>query len=132
VIGDLHAIRTDIVGSLMRPLAWLEARQRFDSQRLSSHALQEIELACVRQLVALQETVGLDVVTDGEIGRLNFQDSFGLAVSGLNAACTPTARGRRSAAETMGHSGSRPNRHRCFASAARHCATEPDQQRRPG
>jgi len=86
VIGDLHAIRTDIVGSLMRPLAWLEARQRFDSQRLSSHALQEIELACVRQLVALQETVGLDVVTDGEIGRLNFQDSFGLAVSGFDAA----------------------------------------------
>ena len=70
----------------MRPPAWLEARQRFDSQRLSSHALQEIELACVRQLVALQEIVGLDVVTDGEIGRLNFQDSFGLAVSGFDAA----------------------------------------------
>jgi 5-methyltetrahydropteroyltriglutamate--homocysteine methyltransferase len=36
--------------------------------------------------VALQESIGLDVVTDGEIGRLNFQDSFGLAVSGFDAA----------------------------------------------
>jgi 5-methyltetrahydropteroyltriglutamate--homocysteine methyltransferase len=41
-----------------------------------------IELECVRQNLALQEGVGLDVITDGEVGRLNFQDSFGLAVSG--------------------------------------------------
>ena len=52
----------------------------------ASTALADIELACVRQLVALQESIGLDVVTDGEIGRLNFQDSFGLAVSGFDAA----------------------------------------------
>ena len=87
MIGDLHAIRTDVVGSLLRPTAWLEARDAISTPaQLSSHALQDIELACVRQLVALQEIVGLDVVTDGEIGRLNFQDSFGLAVSGFDAA----------------------------------------------
>jgi 5-methyltetrahydropteroyltriglutamate--homocysteine methyltransferase len=86
VIGDLHAIRTDVVGSLLRPPAWLQARARFDDRQLSSSALQEVELACVSQLVALQESIGLDVVTDGEIGRLNFQDSFGLAVSGFDAA----------------------------------------------
>jgi 5-methyltetrahydropteroyltriglutamate--homocysteine methyltransferase len=38
----------------------------------------------VKQHVALQEGIGLDVVTDGEVGRLNFQDSFGLAVSGYD------------------------------------------------
>ena len=54
--------------------------------QLGSAALADIELACVRQLVELQESIGLDVVTDGEIGRLNFQDSFGLAVSGFDAA----------------------------------------------
>jgi 5-methyltetrahydropteroyltriglutamate--homocysteine methyltransferase len=86
VTGALHAIRTDVVGSLLRPQAWQQARQHFDERTFSSDALQAIELACVRELVALQEAIGLDVVTDGEIGRLNFQDSFGLAVSGFDAA----------------------------------------------
>ncbi len=44
-----------------------------------------VELECIRQHLALQEGAGLDVVTDGEISRLNFQDSFGLAVSGYAA-----------------------------------------------
>jgi 5-methyltetrahydropteroyltriglutamate--homocysteine methyltransferase len=86
VTGALHAIRTDVVGSLLRPSAWLQARKRFDARELSTAALQDVEQACVRELVALQESIGLDVVTDGEIGRLNFQDSFGLAVSGYDAA----------------------------------------------
>jgi 5-methyltetrahydropteroyltriglutamate--homocysteine methyltransferase len=86
VTGALHAIRTDVVGSLLRPQAWQQARQHFDERTFSLQALQAIELACVRELVALQEAIGLDVVTDGEIGRLNFQDSFGLAVSGFDAA----------------------------------------------
>jgi 5-methyltetrahydropteroyltriglutamate--homocysteine methyltransferase len=86
VTGALHAIRTDVVGSLLRPSAWLQARTRFDAGELGSAALADIELECVRQMVALQESIGLDVVTDGEIGRLNFQDSFGLAVSGFDAA----------------------------------------------
>jgi 5-methyltetrahydropteroyltriglutamate--homocysteine methyltransferase len=85
VTAELHAIRTDVVGSLLRPQAWLEARQRYDDQRLSQDALREIEFAFVRELVALQESIGLDVVTDGEISRLNFQDSFGLAVRGFDA-----------------------------------------------
>jgi 5-methyltetrahydropteroyltriglutamate--homocysteine methyltransferase len=42
----------------------------------------------VRDAVHLQESLGLEVVTDGEIRRLNFQDSFGAAVSGFAAAGT--------------------------------------------
>jgi 5-methyltetrahydropteroyltriglutamate--homocysteine methyltransferase len=84
--GALSAIRTDVVGSLLRPQRWREARQRLDDGTLAPDAFGAIELACIRELVALQESVGLDVVTDGEIGRLNFQDSFGLAVTGFDAA----------------------------------------------
>jgi 5-methyltetrahydropteroyltriglutamate--homocysteine methyltransferase len=98
VSGDLHAIRTDVVGSLLRPAAWLQARARFDARALSSTALDDIEFACVRQLVALQESIGLDVVSDGEIGRLNFQDSFGLAVSGFDAVPETLQMHRRRAA----------------------------------
>ena len=130
--GELHAIRTDVVGSLLRPPAWLEARQGFDDQRISLDALREIELTCVRELIALQESVGLDVVTDGEISRLNFQDSFGLAVSGLrcsdrNTACAQTSRSRRSTVKTLGHSRSCSDGHRGFAPEASDSAIDLDQ-----
>jgi len=83
---SLDRIRTDVVGSLLSPQRWKEARLRFDSQVLKEQEFQEIELECVKTNLALQEAIGLDVVTDGEVGRLNFQDSFGLSVSGYAAA----------------------------------------------
>jgi 5-methyltetrahydropteroyltriglutamate--homocysteine methyltransferase len=85
-MNSLERIRTDVVGSLLRPQAWKDARARFESGNLSSGEFAGIELECIRRHVALQEGAGLDVVTDGEISRLNFQDSFGLAVSGYAAA----------------------------------------------
>ena len=39
----------------------------------------------MREAVRLQEDAGLDVVTDGEMRRLNFQDSFGESVEGYDA-----------------------------------------------
>ena len=39
----------------------------------------------MRGAVKLQESIGLDVVSDGEMRRLNFQDSFGAAVEGYDA-----------------------------------------------
>jgi methionine synthase II (cobalamin-independent) len=83
---ELDRIRTDVVGSLLRPQAWKAARARMEQGSISSADFAGIELACVRENVALQEGIGLDVVTDGEVGRLNFQDSFGLAVSGYETA----------------------------------------------
>jgi 5-methyltetrahydropteroyltriglutamate--homocysteine methyltransferase len=46
----------------------------------------------VRAAIRLQESVGLDVVSDGEIRRLNFQDSFGAAVSGFATRARNTLR----------------------------------------
>src|SRR5687768_5827061 len=85
-MNDLDCIRTDVVGSLLRPAMWRDARARFESGLLSREDFARIELECVRNHVELQEGLGLDVVTDGEISRLNFQDSFGLAVSGYESA----------------------------------------------
>ena len=39
----------------------------------------------MREAVRLQEDAGLDIVTDGEMRRLNFQDSFGASVEGYDA-----------------------------------------------
>src|SRR4051794_27117334 len=82
---DLKTIRTDVVGSLLRPAALKEARAAYDDGKLGADALQTIEDAAVERAVRLQEAAGLDVVTDGEMRRLNFQDSFGAAVEGFDA-----------------------------------------------
>jgi 5-methyltetrahydropteroyltriglutamate--homocysteine methyltransferase len=71
-----------VVGSLLRPAAWKEARLRFESKQIDAAQFAEVEERCIREHIRLQESVGLDVLTDGELSRLNFQDSFGLSVSG--------------------------------------------------
>jgi 5-methyltetrahydropteroyltriglutamate--homocysteine methyltransferase len=81
---SLDRIRTDVVGSLLRPEHWKRARLELDAGKLAAEEFARIELECVREHLAMQERIGLDVVTDGELSRLNFQDSFGLAVSGYD------------------------------------------------
>jgi 5-methyltetrahydropteroyltriglutamate--homocysteine methyltransferase len=85
-LSDLRGIRTDVVGSLLRPAAWKEARLRYESGLMAAKEFAEVEKRCLENHVRLQESVGLDVVTDGELSRLNFQDSFGLSVSGYAVA----------------------------------------------
>ena len=85
-MADLDHIRTDVVGSLLRPADWKAARLQYEQKKMSADEFARIELECVKRHIALQEAAGLDVVTDGEVGRLNFQDSFGLAVRGYETA----------------------------------------------
>ena len=85
-MSDLRRIRTDVVGSLLRPAAWKEARLSFEGRLIDAEAFARVERQCIQRHVRLQESVGLDVVTDGELSRLNFQDSFGLSVSGYASA----------------------------------------------
>jgi len=84
-MSDLRKIRTDVVGSLLRPAAVISARARFDEGKLDADGLRAIEDAAVHEAVKLQESIGLDVISDGEMRRLNFQDSFGAAVEGYDA-----------------------------------------------
>src|SRR5690348_2555221 len=82
---DLKKIRTDVVGSLLRPAAVREGRTKLDEGKIDAAALRRIEDDAVRDAVRLQESAGLDVISDGEMRRLNFQDSFGQAVEGYDA-----------------------------------------------
>ena len=84
-MSSLKQIRTDVVGSLLRPPAWKEARIRHEIGVLDAKGFAEVEQQCLRDHVRLQEEAGLDVVSDGELSRLNFQDSFGLSVAGYDA-----------------------------------------------
>lgn len=93
---DLRTVRTDVVGSLLRPAAVVAARKALDEGKLDAAGLRNAEDEAVRGAVSLQESVGLDVISDGEMRRLNFQDSFGAAVEGFDAgASTVHAYSRR-------------------------------------
>ncbi len=81
----LAQIRTDVVGSLLRPKRIKEAYAERDLGKTSAEELRRVEDDSIREAVRFQEEIGLDVVTDGEYRRLNFQDSFAASVSGFDA-----------------------------------------------
>ena len=81
----LSNIRTDVVGSLLRPAHLKQAYAQRDEGKISEEELHRIEDDAIRGAVRLQESLGLAVITDGEFRRLNFQDSFAASVSGFDA-----------------------------------------------
>jgi 5-methyltetrahydropteroyltriglutamate--homocysteine methyltransferase len=68
--------RADHVGSLLRPKELLLARQQSEQGTLSAEELRGVEDRCIRDVVKLQEDVGLDGVTDGEFRRAIFHVDF--------------------------------------------------------
>jgi len=74
---------TDVVGSLLRPVALRKARCDWVAGRLSHAQFKFIEDRAVDEAVSLQESVGLDIVTDGEMRRLSFQSQMTEAVDGF-------------------------------------------------
>ena len=74
---------TDVVGSLLRPPELLRARSEAAAGKMTQTAFKAIEDQAVDEAVALQEAVGLEVVTDGEMRRLSFQSQMTEAVAGF-------------------------------------------------
>lgn len=76
-------VHADILGSLLRPPSLLEAQQQLAAGTITAAQFTLIEDRAVDQAVALQESVGLEVVTDGEMRRQSFQSQMTAAVSGF-------------------------------------------------
>jgi len=76
---------TDVVGSLLRPVALRKARDDWVAGRLSHAQFKSIEDRAVDEAISLQEAAGLDIVTDGEMRRLSFQSQMTEAVDGFGA-----------------------------------------------
>jgi 5-methyltetrahydropteroyltriglutamate--homocysteine methyltransferase len=74
-------IRSDVVGSLLRPGYLKEARQRWEAGELSAAEFKRIEDRAVDEAIRLQEEAGLDVLTDGEMRRYAF---FGHLIDALD------------------------------------------------
>lgn len=84
---DIHL---DHVGSLLRPAALRQARERLlglhdADHNLGAHDNEEltaIEDGFIREVVALQEQCGMPIVTDGEFRRRSWWTDFYLSLSG--------------------------------------------------
>jgi 5-methyltetrahydropteroyltriglutamate--homocysteine methyltransferase len=81
--------RAEHIGSLVRPPRLLQARAQHAEGKLGRDELRAIEDDAIRGVVALQETIGLNVVTDGEFRRGTYSDSFTSAgISGVQIELT--------------------------------------------
>jgi len=72
--------RADHVGSLLRPAKLLEAREKRKRGEIAPEQLKLVEDEAIRDVVKLQEDLGLKAVTDGEFRRtlwhMDFLTSF--------------------------------------------------------
>ena len=73
-----HIHRAHHVGSLLRPAALREAWRNAEPE-----ALRAAQDSAIRDVVAMQEALGLAVVTDGEFRRLSYWNRFVEQVDGL-------------------------------------------------
>ena len=77
--------RADHVGSLLRPQALCEARARWQAGEIDRSALAEVEDRAIRDVIALQESAGLQSVTDGEFRRTAWHLDFLTGFEGIDA-----------------------------------------------
>jgi len=72
--------RADHIGSLLRPLALLRAREANHGRE----QLRTIEDEFILEAIRRQKEIGLDILTDGELRRRNFMSDFVDAVAGFD------------------------------------------------
>jgi len=75
---------SEVIGSLLRPSYLLDARKQFESGQLSAADFKVIEDRAVNEAIALQEEVGIDVITDGELRRYAFYGHLVDALDGFD------------------------------------------------
>ncbi len=68
--------RAEHVGSLIRPEALIRARQAAEKAEIAPGELTRIQHEAIRDVVRLQEDIGLRLVTDGEYNRTFWQRDF--------------------------------------------------------
>jgi 5-methyltetrahydropteroyltriglutamate--homocysteine methyltransferase len=75
--------RADHVGSLLRPQELLRARERRQNGEISAGELRQVEDRCIRDVVKLQEDIGLEGITDGEYRRTIWHADFLRQIEGV-------------------------------------------------
>lgn len=61
--------RADHIGSLKRPQYLLDKRDEYDDGKCTREELKEVEDRAIKEIVAMQQAVGILAITDGEFRR---------------------------------------------------------------
>jgi 5-methyltetrahydropteroyltriglutamate--homocysteine methyltransferase len=78
--------RAETVGSFLRPPVIKDLRAKLAEGKLGRDELRAIEDQQIREVVALQEEIGLKVATDGEFRRATYSENFTTqGLSGVSA-----------------------------------------------
>jgi methionine synthase II (cobalamin-independent) len=72
----LKSLRTDHVGSLLRPASLVDAFLARSRNEIAQPELEALQDIAIRELVKKEEAAGLEIISDGEYRRLNWQVSF--------------------------------------------------------
>jgi 5-methyltetrahydropteroyltriglutamate--homocysteine methyltransferase len=75
--------RADHVGSLLRPAELLQAREKRQKGEISGEELRLVEDHCIRDVVKMQENIGLHGITDGEYRRTLWHADFLSRIEGV-------------------------------------------------
>jgi 5-methyltetrahydropteroyltriglutamate--homocysteine methyltransferase len=83
--------RADHVGSLLRPTRLRAAHERMLAGEFPAEDLRSLQDAAIREAIAMQESVGLQAVTDGEYRRTSFHSDFIEKLEGAHSRGSYTA-----------------------------------------
>jgi 5-methyltetrahydropteroyltriglutamate--homocysteine methyltransferase len=75
--------RADHVGSLLRPRALRQAREDFAKGKISAGELRREEDTAIREAVRMQQEIGLQAATDGELRREQWHMDFIYQLGGI-------------------------------------------------
>jgi 5-methyltetrahydropteroyltriglutamate--homocysteine methyltransferase len=92
--------RADQVGSLLRPAELLALRKQVEGGEASQQQLRALEDRCIREVVAMQEALGLKSITDGEFRRGSFHGEFIGRLQGVEFRQRPASPGAATGART--------------------------------
>ncbi len=76
---------TTTVGSFPKPPYLQKARNQFSAGKLSREELDELERQATREVIALQEEIGIDILVDGEMARGDMVVFFAEHLEGMEA-----------------------------------------------
>src|SRR5262247_2286189 len=96
--------RADHVGSLIRPDHLVAARQAAARNEMPVAELRRVQEEAIRDVVRLQEDIGLRVATDGEFNRGSWQRDFLLRLDNVQLIPSRLSVRFHSAAGTRDHS----------------------------
>ena len=73
----------DVVGSLLAPPELADVQSYTPAREVGPEELKELQDRAIDDALAMQERAGVDVVTDGELRRVQFFDQFVVGMDGL-------------------------------------------------